>query len=122
MAQQLKRLGVTRVRPLAGGFHGWRELGYPLQEFYVELAAYIVRKYLARRRFQRELWMARISPEDLKAKLDAGEPLAIVDLRHPLDFLPYPQVLPGAIRLAPSEIEQRNAEIPRDREVILYCT
>jgi hypothetical protein len=86
------------------------------------LAGYIVRKYLARRRFQRDLWMARISPEDLKAKLEAGEPLAIVDLRHPLDFLPYPQVIPGAIRLAPSEIEQRNAEIPRDREVILYCT
>jgi membrane protein DedA with SNARE-associated domain len=86
------------------------------------LAAYIVRKYLARRRFQRELWMARISPEDLKSKLDAGEPLAIVDLRHPLDFLPYPQVLPGAIRLAPSDIEQRHTEIPRDREVILYCT
>jgi rhodanese-related sulfurtransferase len=39
VAQQLKRLGVTRVRPLAGGFHGWRERGYPLQEFYVELAA-----------------------------------------------------------------------------------
>ena len=86
------------------------------------LAAYIVRKYLARRRFQRELWMARISPEELKGKLDTNEPLAIVDLRHPLDFLPYPQVLPGAIRLSPGDIEQRHGEIPRDREVILYCT
>jgi 3-mercaptopyruvate sulfurtransferase SseA len=39
VAQQLKRLGVTRVRPLAGGYHAWRELGYPLQEFYVGIAA-----------------------------------------------------------------------------------
>jgi 3-mercaptopyruvate sulfurtransferase SseA len=39
VALQLKRLGVTRVRPLAGGFHGWRERGYPLQEFYVEMKA-----------------------------------------------------------------------------------
>ncbi len=85
-------------------------------------AAYIVRKYLSRRRFQRELWMARVTPEELKAKMDAVEPLAIVDLRHPLDFLPYPQVIPGAIRLSPKEIEQRNGEIPRDREIILYCT
>jgi 3-mercaptopyruvate sulfurtransferase SseA len=38
VAQKLKRLGVTRVRPLAGGFHAWRELGYPLQEFYVQMA------------------------------------------------------------------------------------
>ena len=86
------------------------------------LAGYILRKYLARRRFQRELWMARITPEELKSQLDAGEPIAIVDLRHPLDFLPYPQVLPGAIRMSPAEIEQRHDEIPRDRELILYCT
>jgi membrane protein DedA with SNARE-associated domain len=85
-------------------------------------AAYILRKYEARRRFQRELWMARMTPEELKAKLDAGEPLAIVDLRHPLDFLPYPQVIPGAIRMAPQDIEQRHTQIPRDREIILYCT
>ena len=86
------------------------------------LAAYIIRKYLARQRFQRELWMARINPEELKAKLDAGEAVAIVDLRHPLDFLPYPQVIPGAIRMSPDEIEKRHTEIPRDREIILYCT
>ena len=86
------------------------------------LCAYILRKHLARRRFERELWMSRITPEELKAKLDSGEPVTIVDLRHPLDFLPYPQVLPGAIRLSPSDIEQRHNEIPRDREVILYCT
>jgi len=39
VAQQLKRLGVTRVRPLAGGFLGWRELGYPLQDFHEEMTA-----------------------------------------------------------------------------------
>jgi 3-mercaptopyruvate sulfurtransferase SseA len=39
VALQLKRLGVSRVRPLTGGFHGWHERGYPLQEFYPELAA-----------------------------------------------------------------------------------
>ncbi|MGZ4819847.1 MAG: hypothetical protein ACXVZR_08205 [Terriglobales bacterium] len=39
MAQQLKRLGVTRVRPLADGFLGWRERGYPLQDFYEEAKA-----------------------------------------------------------------------------------
>ncbi|HZE80734.1 MAG TPA: hypothetical protein VE604_07505 [Candidatus Polarisedimenticolia bacterium] len=30
MAQQLQKLGITRVRPLQGGFHGWKDLGYPL--------------------------------------------------------------------------------------------
>jgi hypothetical protein len=86
------------------------------------LAGYILRKYLARRSFQRQLWMDRITPEELKAELDAGTSVAIVDLRHQLDFLPHPQVLPGAIRLLPEQIEERHAEIPRDRDIVLYCT
>lgn len=31
MALRLKRVGVTRVRPLAGGFDGWRERGFPVE-------------------------------------------------------------------------------------------
>ncbi len=29
MALILRRRGIERVRPLAGGFHAWRERGYP---------------------------------------------------------------------------------------------
>jgi len=31
VALLLKKRGVTRVRPLAGGFHGWRDRGFPLE-------------------------------------------------------------------------------------------
>jgi hypothetical protein len=61
------------------------------------LAGYLVRKYGPRQQFLRQLRMARITPEELKEKLDAGEEIAIVDLRHPLDFLPVPYLIPGAI-------------------------
>jgi rhodanese-related sulfurtransferase len=27
----LRAQGITRVRPLEGGFDGWRELGYPVE-------------------------------------------------------------------------------------------
>lgn len=30
MALLLQRRGITRVRPLEGGFNGWVELGLPL--------------------------------------------------------------------------------------------
>ena len=30
MALMLKRRGITRVRPLAGGLLAWKEKGYPL--------------------------------------------------------------------------------------------
>jgi 3-mercaptopyruvate sulfurtransferase SseA len=39
VARQLRQLGIRRVRPLLGGFHGWREHGYPLEEFYPQEAA-----------------------------------------------------------------------------------
>ncbi len=63
-----------------------------------------------------------ITPEELRRALEAGEPIAVVDLRHPLDFLPDPRVIPGALRINPEEIATRHQEIPRDRDVVLYCT
>ena len=65
---------------------------------------------------------SRLDPEELKHMLDGGQNPFIVDLRHPLDYLPDPRVLPGAIRLSPETLMERSAEIPRDRDVILYCT
>ncbi len=86
------------------------------------LVAYIINKWRERRSFYRDLDVARITPEEVKARLDAREPITILDLRHPLDWLPHPERLPGAIRMTPDEIETRHTEIPRDRDVILYCT
>ena len=86
------------------------------------LAGYLVRKYARRQQFLRQLRMARITPEELKEKLDAGEEIAIVDLRHPLDFLPEPYLIPGAIRMAMEELSRLHEDIPRDRDVVVYCT
>jgi membrane protein DedA with SNARE-associated domain len=86
------------------------------------LAAYIVKKYRERRDFLKSLIKDRITPEELKAMLDRREPLTIIDLRHSLDALPDPRTVPGALRMTPEELKARQAEIPRDRGVILYCT
>jgi membrane protein DedA with SNARE-associated domain len=86
------------------------------------LVGYIAWKYIQRRRFLRSLRIARITPVELKQQLDSGSDVLIVDLRHPLDFASDPRTLPGAIRLAVEDIEERNSEIPRDRTLVLYCT
>ncbi len=86
------------------------------------LAGYILWKYVQRRRFLRQLRIARLSAEELKQKLDAGEDLVIVDLRHSVEFEAEPESIPGAIKLSPEELEHRHHEIPRDRDVVLYCT
>ena len=85
-------------------------------------AAYIVQKLVARRHFLQQLAKDRITPAELQEKIVAGELVTIVDLRHPLDFLPDPRVLPGALRMSPDELDHRVAEIPLDREIIVYCT
>jgi membrane protein DedA with SNARE-associated domain len=86
------------------------------------LVFYVGYKFVARQRFLRELRIARISPEELKEKLDAGEPLTIVDLRHSVDFEADPETIPGAFRMDANELQQTDERLPRDREVILYCT
>lgn len=86
------------------------------------LAAYIGWKFLARRRFLRELRIARITPEELKQKLDAGEDMVIVDLRHALDFGALPKMIPGALRMEAQDLQEKNGLLPGDREIILYCT
>jgi 3-mercaptopyruvate sulfurtransferase SseA len=32
LALKLKGMGITRVRPLLGGFAEWKRLGYPLED------------------------------------------------------------------------------------------
>lgn len=79
-------------------------------------------RYWQRRKFLSDLRMARIEPDELLKMFDKGEKPFIIDLRHALDFLPDSRVIPGAIRMTPDEVKVREQEIPRDREIILYCT
>ena len=76
-------------------------------------------KFLQRRRFLSHLDMARITPQELRDRLRAGEDLFIVDLRSQLDGQPI--TIPGAVRISSEDLTSRRQEIPRDREIILFC-
>ena len=86
------------------------------------LATWVGWKYAQRRRFLRSLRIARVTPEQLKAELDSGVDLAIIDLRHALDYQEEPRILPGAIRLPAEELEQRGKELPQGKTLVLYCS
>jgi membrane protein DedA with SNARE-associated domain len=88
----------------------------------VGLAVYVAVKYVQRRRFIRQLRIARIAPEDVARRLEAGERVLIVDLRTALDAATDPYTIPGALRMTPEEIEHRHAQIARDVELVLFCT
>lgn len=87
------------------------------------LALYVIWKLDQRRRFLRDLEIARIAPEELLALMQSGKgDVVVVDLRNALERAEDAAAVPGAIVLTPDELDERHHEIPRDRDVILYCT
>jgi len=95
--------------------------------FVVMVLGLMLQKVWKQRKFLAGVRAQRLEPSELLAMIEMAEnqgniPPYIVDLRHPLDYLPDPRVLPGAVRVSPSELTAHKDAIPRDRDVILYCT
>jgi rhodanese-related sulfurtransferase len=88
----------------------------------VALVVNVLYKFWQRRKFIASLRVVRLTPQELKTSMDGGEVPFIVDLRHELEFLVDPRTIPTAVRIGPGELPSRKAEIPRDRDIVLYCT
>ena len=87
------------------------------------ICAWILWKYLARRKFYNELEVSRITPSELYELLISGEEPTMVDVRNALEWkIEGAAKLPGALHMSFEELEERLPEIPLDRDVILYCT
>ena len=84
------------------------------------LVAYIAWKYFQRRLFFRKLSIARIPVEELRRMLDAGEEVVVIDVRGGLSTEDGP--IPRALRIPLNELAARHKEIPRDRDIVLFCT
>ncbi|ULA60678.1 MAG: Sulfurtransferase [Nitrospira sp.] len=88
----------------------------------LSLAGFVGYKFYHRQKFLRHLRMAKISVDELKRRMDAGEAISVVDVRHPLALDLDPESIPGAINFTLEDIEHRHHEIPRDRDIVLYCS
>ena len=84
------------------------------------LAAWIGWKFWQRKRFLKKLAVARISPAELRQKLESGEEVVVVDVRSALES--EEDSVPGALRIPLEELETRHIDIPRDRDIILFCS
>jgi membrane protein DedA with SNARE-associated domain/rhodanese-related sulfurtransferase len=89
----------------------------------VALAAlYIGYKYYQRRRLLKELRMARITVDELHEKLTQGETPIILDLRSLTELEQDPTLIRGARHVSVNDLKSGLQKIPRDRDVILYCS
>ncbi|MGA3186919.1 MAG: VTT domain-containing protein [Bryobacteraceae bacterium] len=110
----LFRTQLEDVAAYAGRLGGWM-----IVVLCGVLALWIGWKYFQRWRFIKSLRMARIRPEDLKLRLSD---VVIIDLRTAEEVASDGAKIPGSLWFDRKELEERHLEIPRDRDVILYCT
>jgi membrane protein DedA with SNARE-associated domain/rhodanese-related sulfurtransferase len=85
-------------------------------------AAYIVWKWWERYRFLKRLRMARVSVDELYRLMDSGAEPLIVDVRTQSARMLEPRRIRGALHVPLHAVEQHVKELPRDRDIILYCT
>lgn len=83
-------------------------------------AAWITWKAIQRRKFIKSIETARISPVELQAMIRKGSEVTIVDVRS--GFAADIDLIPGALRIPTEDLPARHQEIPRDREIVLFCT
>jgi rhodanese-related sulfurtransferase len=84
------------------------------------LGAWIGWKLVQRRRFLRKLRVDRISPEELRQMLEDGEEVVVVDVRSAVES--EADSVPGALRIPLEDLAARQSDIPRDRDIILFCS
>ncbi|MBK9142752.1 MAG: hypothetical protein IPM23_09675 [Candidatus Melainabacteria bacterium] len=65
---------------------------------------------------------SRITPEEVKLRLDNGEKLTFIDVRNAQPWADSGFKIPGAIRISLAELQQCLPLIPRTEPLITYCT
>lgn len=86
------------------------------------LVLFVLYKWWQRRRFYLALRMARITVADLRALIADGEPPIVVDVRSEDARRADPRRIPGARALGLDDLDDALARLPRDRDIVLYCT
>jgi membrane protein DedA with SNARE-associated domain/rhodanese-related sulfurtransferase len=79
-------------------------------------------KYWQRQSLLHELRTARITVDELRRRLGAGERLVILDLRSRAELEQDPTIIQGATHLLLEEVEGRRQEFPHDVDIVVYCS
>ena len=64
----------------------------------------------------------RISAEELRRRMEAGEEFTIVDVRNPRAWAEATDMAAGAIRVALDDADEAIGRIPRNKPIVTYCT
>ena len=112
----LLRPQIERLWPRVSGIGG-----AVLVVVLLALGAYISFKWWERRRFYTALSMARISVAELHEQMQGDAAPLVLDVRSATGQALEQRRIPGARHVPLHDVALHVAELPRDREVILYC-
>ncbi len=87
----------------------------------VALGSYLGVRAWKRQRSLRALHAARIPVAELSERIGRGEPLVVLDVRSRIHRELDGWRIPGARGLDLDELERALPELPRDRDLIVYC-
>jgi rhodanese-related sulfurtransferase len=63
-----------------------------------------------------------MSVQALWKRLDRGEPVTVLDVRQREAAAADSRRLPGAVVMRPDDVAERWSELPKERDVVAYCT
>jgi rhodanese-related sulfurtransferase len=69
-----------------------------------------------------QLDLHSIEPDELYTLMKATPGVLLFDVRQPLDLLADAEIIPGARRVPPKEIQEFSVDIPRNQDLFVYCT
>jgi rhodanese-related sulfurtransferase len=64
----------------------------------------------------------RITVKELKQKMDRKEDIVIIDARSGNSYLGSSVKIKGAIHITLDDLESRMGDLPKDKEIVAYCT
>jgi rhodanese-related sulfurtransferase len=65
---------------------------------------------------------SRVTVDELKRRMDAGEDFTIIDTRNPQAWAESDTMIPEAIRVPVEKLEENLPRISKSRAVVAYCT
>lgn len=86
------------------------------------VACLLIIIWIKRTRDRRDMELHSITAEALHSLLDSNRDVLLYDVRQPLDLLADSEIIPGATRISPKELLQNPLLIPKDKDVVVYCT
>jgi rhodanese-related sulfurtransferase len=77
---------------------------------------------IKRKRDRRDMERHSITPEALHALLGSNDKVLLYDVRQPLDLLADSELIVGAKRIPPRDVLENPSLIPKDKDLVVYCT